>query len=335
MVMELLSRQFAALDTVWRRNLFLQARLKLTALYVIIVVIIVCGFSLFLYASITSNLYDAGDDDFATPAARTHFLEHAVTPIRTTLFFTDLIITVSAAGLSYWLAGRTLRPVQKSLEAQRLFAAQASHELRTPLTVMRNDAEVVLRDAHSPSTELRAVLTSNIEEIERMTQLVENLLVLARSEHSSPSLEQVSLSELIPSTLAKLEPLAVQKSVSLSSSLTDSPVLVGSTQGIERVLINLARNGIEHTPTGGKVRVFAATSGHSAIIQVRDTGEGILAEDLPHIFKRFYKGRSGSGKEGSGLGLAIVKEIVDQHRGSIDITSTEGEGTTVTLTFPV
>jgi two-component system sensor histidine kinase CiaH len=334
MVMEPLSRQFGALAIVWQRNLFLQARLKLTAVYVVIVAIIVCGFSLFLYTSVTTNLYDTSDDDFANATARTHFLEHAVTPIRTTLLFTDIFIIIGAAGLSYLLAGNTLRPVQKSLEAQRLFAAQASHELRTPLTVMRNDAEVILRDAHSSPADLRTTLKSNVEEIEKMTQLVKNLLILARSEHTLPPSERVVLTDLIPNTIAKLEPLAIQKGVSLICSLREAPVIIGSVQGIERVLINLIRNAIEHTPRTGRVEVSSSAAGHRVMIQVRDSGSGVSVEDQPHIFKRFYKGQLGREKNGSGLGLAIVKEIVDQHRGSIDITSSQGNGTLVTLTFP-
>ncbi len=333
--MEHLLKQFEDLVTVFRHNLFLQARLKLTALYVLTVAVIVCGFSLFLFTSITHNLHDAGDDDFANPDSRTHFINHTLEPIQTTLIFTDLFIILSAAGLSYWLAGKTLKPVERSLEAQRLFAANASHELRTPLAVMKNDSEVTLRDKHASSSELRSALTSNIEEIQKMSHLVEDLLVLARSEHAQlPSVTRVNINELQGGVIAKLLPLADRKGLKLISSIEGVVRLRGNKQALERVLVNLIQNSIEHTPIGGVIEVSTKIDRGQVLILVHDTWVGIAAEDLPNIFERFYKGRLGDEKSGSGLGLAIVKEIVTQHEGSISVESVEHKGTDVWLHFP-
>jgi signal transduction histidine kinase len=160
--MEHLYKRFVVWGIAFRRNIFLTARLKLTSLYVLILAIIIGGFSLFLFSSVLQNLKDASEDDFATAASRIHFIEHTQEPIRNTLLLTDGIILLGAAGLSYWLAGRTLKPVQRSLEAQRLFAAQASHELRTPLTVIQSEAEVALRSAHTSPAELREVSMGNL-----------------------------------------------------------------------------------------------------------------------------------------------------------------------------
>ena len=333
--MEHLLKQFEDWGTAFRHNLFLQARLKLTVLYVLTVAVIVCGFSLFLFTSITHNLHDAGDDDFANPDSRTHFINRTLEPIQTTIIFTDLFIILSAAGLSYWLAGRTLKPVERSLEAQRLFAANASHELRTPLAVMKNDSEVTLRDKHASSSELRSALTSNIEEIQKMSRLVEDLLVLARSEHAQlPSVTRVSINELQEEVIAKLLPLADRKGLKLTSSIEGVVRIRGNKQALERVLVNLIQNSIEHTPTDGSIVVSTKIDAGQVSILVHDTGVGIAAEDLPNIFERFYKGRLGNEKNGSGLGLAIVKEIVTQHEGLISVESIEHEGTDVSLRFP-
>jgi signal transduction histidine kinase len=333
--MEHLLKQFEDWGIAFRHNLFLKARLKLMALYVMTVAVIVCAFSLFLFISISHNLSDAGDDDFANSSSRTHFIDNTLAPIRTTLIFTDLSIILSAAALSYWLAGRTLKPVERSLEAQRLFAANASHELRTPLAVMKNDSEVTLRDKHASATELRSALTSNIEEIQKMSRLVEDLLVLARSEHAQlPSISRVNIAELQEEVISKLLPLADRKGVTLTSSVQGVVRVRGNKQALERILVNLIQNSIEHTPIDGRIEVSTKIDAGEVSILVHDTGVGIAAEDLPNIFERFYKGRMGDEKNGSGLGLAIVKEIVIQHEGSISVESIEHKGTDVLLHFP-
>ncbi len=328
-------KPFAASATGLRLSLFLKTRLRLTALYVLIVTVIVGVFSIFLFTSIVKNLRDASEDDFLNPAARMHFIEHTVRPIRTSLLLTDLIIILGTAGLSYWLAGKTLEPVRRSLEAQRLFAAQASHELRTPLAVIRNDAEVTLRNSHATPQQLRSTLESSIEEVQGMTNLVENLLALARSEHTatSPS-TRVALAPLQEEVIGRLRIVAEKKAVTLSSTVQGSPVVTGETQSLERVLVNLLQNSIEHTPEGGTISVRTESKGTHVSLLIKDTGSGIEPRDLPHIFDRFYKGRTHPERKGNGLGLSIVKEIIEQHGGTISAKSTLGIGTEMHITLP-
>jgi two-component system sensor histidine kinase CiaH len=331
-----LLKRFEALGIALRHNLFLQARLKLTALYVVIVAIIVFGFSIFLFSSLERNLRDASEDDFANANSRAHFIEHTVRPIRNTLLFTDVLIILSAAGVSYWLAGKTLKPVQNALEAQRLFATQASHELRTPLAVMRNDSEVTLRNPRATTSDLRETLSSTIEEIEKMSQLVEDLLVLARSENAQVAAHgNVNIADIQRETLLKLEPLTKQKGLVIISETHGKMDIIGNEQELKRVLINILQNSIEHTDEGGEIRLISQEKKGFVQLNIQDTGCGIATHDLPHVFNRFYKGNRSSEKEGTGLGLSIVKEIVTQHEGSIEIDSTEGLGTTVRITFPL
>jgi two-component system sensor histidine kinase CiaH len=326
--MEHLLKPFVVWGIDFRHNIFLAARLKLTVLYVLIVTIIVGGFSIFLFISVIHNLQDTGDDDFANGNARIHFIDRTVEPIRNTI-----VLILAAAGLSYWLAGVTLRPVQRSLEAQRLFAAQASHELRTPLTVIQSEAEVILRNQSAPASELRATLYSTLEETHAMTILIDDLLALARSENAPlQNRTTVSVEELLKKVTEKLMPLAKIKNLKLSYSSSSNMHILGTSQTLERLLTNLIDNSIEHTSKGG-ISISATAIDTNVLLKIVDTGIGIPSAQLPHIFERFYKGNAA--KAGSGLGLSIIKEIVAQYGGSVYVESEISIGTTVFVTLPL
>jgi len=231
------------------------------------------------------------------------------------------------------LAGYTLRPIQRSVEAQKKFSENASHELRTPIAVMKNDAEVLLRNP-SPTKELiHATLRSNIEEMDRMSNMAEDLLLLARSKnHTIPSTAHISLAETAKDIVEKMKPLAEKKDVAVIVSPSEFISIQGNKAGLERMIMNLLQNAIEHTPNGGSITLATSQDKSHAVLTITDTGSGIDEKDLPHIFERFYKGDGGAG---SGLGLSIVKEIVGQHKGSMSIQSVKGEGTKVTLCLPL
>jgi signal transduction histidine kinase len=335
MTRQLPSTPSAGLGTAFRRNLFLTARLKLTALYVLIVAIIVCGFSLFLYQSTLKNFSDASEEDFAGSLSRRHFVEAASVSLQHTLIFSDLTIIALAAALSYLLAGRTLKPVEESHEAQQTFAAQASHELRTPLAIMRNDIEVLLRNRHDLPSEAREIFASNLEEIQKMTVITEDLLALARSEQAQEKkVVPFEIGPMIATVLNKMQPLAAQAHVRLAAESIDKLFIAGDEDSLARAVINVVKNSIEHTPANGVITIKVAQESTFAHIVVEDSGSGIHPEDLPHVFTRFYKGEKRS-SEGTGLGLAIVKEIVEQNGGSVAIESVLGEGTTVNIHLPL
>jgi signal transduction histidine kinase len=327
------SKPSAVSATASRHNVFLTARLRLTALYVLLVSLIVSGFSLFLYRSILNNLLLTSDDDFASIQYHQHFIAHTISLIQNTLILSDIIILVVAAVVIYVLAGRTLQPVQRALEAQRLFAAEASHELRTPLAIMRNDIEVLLRNAQPNAVQMRAILDSNVEEIKKMSGIVEDLLILARSENAvQRSLKPVDIGELAKNVTEKMQPLGAKKGVSVSFAGELHAFIKGNSDALERALVNILQNALEHTDKG-EVTVAIAKNKSSVQVVIRDTGKGIDDEDLPRVFDRFYKGRFSDENSGSGLGLAIVKEIVEQHKGTILLDSTRNKGTSITLSF--
>jgi signal transduction histidine kinase len=245
----------------------------------------------------------------------------------------DSLILIAASFLSYLLAGYTLRPIHKTLAAQKSFVENASHELRTPLAVIKSAAEVLARDPSPTTQATQKTLASIVEEVDRMTDMSQELLFLARSGRSSSS--QVGTFSLAkPAELAEktLNDLAVECGVALRLDIKTSAEINGNQREFERVFFNLIHNALEHTPKGGKVEVILSEDANNACVLIRDTGEGIEPELLPHIFERFYKGvRS----KGTGLGLAIVQDIVSRHQGIIDIESVLGEGTTVSLRFPL
>jgi signal transduction histidine kinase len=311
-----------------KRNVFFKARLKLTALYVLLVAIIVFGFSVFLYQSIGRNLKDSSEEDFAGVELHQHFVQNTLDSVVNDLILADMTILIVSAGLSFFLAGKTLKPVQLSVEAQKAFAANASHELRTPLAVIRNDIEVFLRNTSQTKDLAEATMGSNLEEVKRMSSIVEDLLLLARSDNQAmPGHKEIDLGALVKSSVERMKPLANTKNIQLTDSM-----IKGSQGPLERVILNILQNSIDHTPVGGSIGITVEKTGSDIMVRATDTGSGIAVKDLPHIFTRFYKGDSA---KGTGLGLSIVKEIVDQHNGRISIESLETKGTTVTICFPM
>jgi signal transduction histidine kinase len=285
-----------------------------------------------LYHSLSTNLTDVGEETFSGPEAHQNFLHETLESTEHEIMLIDLIVLLLSAGVGYALAGYTLRPIQKSVEAQRIFSENASHELRTPLAVMKNDAEVLMRNPNPSKDLVHSTLKSNIEEIDRMTHMAEDLLLLARSDnHKLPDLETIDLARVAKEVAKKMGDIAKAKGIKLEASSSGTLNIQGNREGLQRALINIVLNAIDHTPESGKIDVVLKNENREAVIKISDTGTGIDEKDLPHIFERFYKG---VGTSGNGLGLSIVKEIVDYHKGVIVIESTKNTGTTATLRFP-
>ncbi len=324
-------KQFVGLDTASDHNVFLKARLRLTFIYVIIVAVIVIGFSLFLYQSISRNLTDANDEDFSGVESHQHLVSNTLNSVENDLIFADIIILIVSAGLSFMLAGKTLKPIQKSVEAQKAFAANASHELRTPLAVMRNDIEVFMRNQYPTKELIHKTMNSNLEEIKHMSGMVEDLLLLARSDDQLVlEHKDIDFSIVVKNVVERMKALTDSKGIKLTDNTSGQFLVRGNQRQLERVVINILQNSIDHTPSEGSIDIKVEKEGSKIMLKISDTGSGISVKDLPHIFNRFYKGNSA---KGTGLGLSIVKKIIDQHRGHISVESVEGKGTTVTLTF--
>jgi two-component system, OmpR family, sensor kinase len=239
------------------------------------------------------------------------------------------------------LAG-TLNEMLTRLEAafteMRQFTADASHELQTPLTILRGEIEIALRSMRSQE-EYVSVMQSALEEIERISLLVEGLLLLARSDAGVLKMDckPFDLMTLLEDTLGQLGPVARVKSISLAIGEIEPLEVSGDLVQLRRLLFNLVDNAIKYTHPGGTVKVSIGRSDEWAVLTVGDTGVGIPLEEQPKIFQRFYRSpeaRAGA-QGGSGLGLAIVKSIAEAHGGRVELASDPGEGSAFTVLLPL
>ena len=226
-------------------------------------------------------------------------------------------------------------------KSRREFIANVSHELRTPLTSIKGATETVLSDDEMPESFRHKFLGIVINEADRMTRIVKDLLVLSRLDNRrmtwSPS--SFDIHDTLDRMCSALQTEAGLHSHKLTyeSDIKDKALLYGDRERIEQVVANIIGNAIKYTPDGGKISVYLSKNGKKAYdINVKDTGVGIPEEDIERLFERFYrvdKSRSAQAG-GTGLGLSIAKEIIDAHNGEIHVESKEGAGTTVTVTIP-
>ncbi len=232
----------------------------------------------------------------------------------------------------------TLARLERAVGEMKQFTFSISHELRTPLAVLRGEAEVALMQA-STADQYRNVLVSQLEEFEKLTRMINQLLMLARAESGDVQMDHdpVDISAMTQSLAEQLKPVAASKDITLDWNCEPDVTVVGDSGWLERIILNLADNAIKFTPGGGHVNLRVTRDTHNAILEVCDDGNGIHAEALPYIFERFYRADPSRSTrvEGAGLGLSLVKWAVDQHHGSIHVDSAPDKGTRVTVTLPV
>jgi signal transduction histidine kinase len=249
-----------------------------------------------------------------------------------------LIGGVAAFGLSVvggaLYARRALVPIRESLRRQREFAADASHELRTPLAVVRGSVEHLQRHPDSTISQQVETLDDIKAETDHLTQLVESLLLLARADSGAIEIEHQPL-DLADATTAALEPLtglAADKGVTLRLDAQPTPT-AGDGLRLRQLVTILVDNGIRHSPAGGSVTVTVQPGGDRAVLTVSDQGPGIKADDLPHVFERFWRAPDAP-SGGSGLGLSIAHWIVERHGGTIEATSPATGGARFEVRLP-
>jgi two-component system heavy metal sensor histidine kinase CusS len=218
------------------------------------------------------------------------------------------------------------------------FSSDIAHELRTPVNNLRGGIEVALGRPRT-TDEYREVLGSSLEECGRLTRLVEALLFLARAEDPKAQVarEAMDVAAELAAVREVYEPAAAEAGVRLEASAPPGLRAEVNRPLFQRAVGNLVANAVAHTPAGGEVRVSATGDGAGLSVVVADTGRGIAAADLPHVFDRFYRAdpARASGGANLGLGLAIVRRIMDIHGGAAAVESDTDKGTRVTLTFPV
>lgn len=230
---------------------------------------------------------------------------------------------------------------EKNEQNRREFVANVSHELRTPLTNIKSYAETIVSSGEDLPAELRTnFLGVIISEADRMTRIVQDLLTLSRfdSGRLSMNISRFPFAQAVRTVCEAVTLDAQNHGHQLICQIpVDLPRIDGDRERIEQVLMNILSNAIKYTPDGGTIRVEAGHNKETVWIRVTDNGIGIPAKDLPRLFERFYRVDKARSREsgGTGLGLSIAREILNQHKGNIDIQSEFGQGTTVLITLPV
>jgi two-component system, OmpR family, sensor histidine kinase BaeS len=215
---------------------------------------------------------------------------------------------------------------------RQALVADVAHELRTPIAVLQASTEAVIDGVRDPSPE---VITSMHQEVLRLGKRVEDLGTLTSAETAGLHLTRapVDVAEVAGDAATALEQRFVDAEVTLERTLTPS-VINADPARLFQVVSNLLVNGAKFTPAGGAVRLSVAPDEAGAVIEVADNGAGIEADEVDHVFERFWRGRTGAEREGSGIGLAVVAELTRAHGGTVEVESVAGEGSTFRVHLP-
>lgn len=336
--------------------MFKKARLKLTAWYLLIIMVISISFSGIIYQLSALEINHFANSQKIRIQGRLFSTDPNSLPPLVILIDDDLIaesqghllinlivinsiIFVLSGSLSYFLAGRTLSPIQKMLEDQKQFISDASHELKTPITALKTMLEVSLRDPKLDLTESKKVLTDATLATNQLKNLSDSLLELNRltNNDSSFKLESISINALISESVKKIQPQADKKKITIKFNQIKGKINVDS-QKIEELFLILLDNAIKYSPTSSLINFTAIKTQRHLIIKVIDQGIGISQKDLPHVFDRFYRANNARTKDstaGYGLGLSIAQKIVEQHQGSISVQSISQKGSTFKVKLPL
>lgn len=248
-----------------------------------------------------------------------------------------------ALGLSgiggWWLTRQSLQPIERSMLQLKQFTADASHELRNPLTAIKTSVEVMQSHPERLHASDLRKLNAIASATSQMSQLVDDLLWLARTDRETPfsgTYITLPIDELLEEVLDQYLSQAEQKTITLAANLQANTSIQGDALQLKRLFANLIANALQYTPTGGSVMLTSTLEDDWAIIRIADTGIGIAPEHLPFVFDRFWRADQARERRegGSGLGLAIVQAIVQQHQGKISVQSQLGQGSCFQVEFP-
>lgn len=248
-------------------------------------------------------------------------------------------ILVIAGGLGYFLAGRTLLPIQKMVDDQNRFIGDASHELRTPLTSLKTAFEVWLRDKNKTVKDAENIINESVVEVNRLTDLSNSLLYSIKNQSNATQANRgiIQLADVINDSINQFATLAKDKEITITKSVK-SLDFKGDKEQLARLFTILLDNAIKYGKEQGWVKISANKADHSVVISVKDNGQGIETKDLPNIFDRFFRAdhsRTKNSTNGFGLGLSIAKQIVENHHGSIGVRSQLGHGSTFIVKLPI
>lgn len=329
--------------------MFHSAALKLTAWYLAIIMVISLIFSFSLYHVSGDDLgrnvnrqigyfnnFLGPDESQTYGVLRQRQLNEDLRHLKSSLVIFNLLVLIGGGAASYWLARRSLEPIEAALEAQTRFASDASHELRTPLTAIQTENEVALRNKNLTKYQAVGLLKSNLEEVAKLSALSEGLLRLANGNGSISDPKSVSLKEVAAGSIDRYQKAADAKRITLANKLTGLQAL-GDKESLVELLSIFIDNAIKYSDKGTAINLTGSRHGKYVSVSVKDQGQGIKQTDLPRIFDRFYQTDVSRNKQqagGYGLGLAIAKKITEAHHGHIEVKSVVGGGTVFSVFLP-
>ncbi len=254
--------------------------------------------------------------------------------LRNGLLLSYLMLLIIVPAISYMLARRSLKPIQKGFEEQQRFVDDASHELRTPLSVIQGELELALSKKRSLSA-YQAAISTSLDEVHHLIDLTTQLLLMARGSQLAVknSTEIIQVADVVTTCVAKYKKIYSEKHLNIEMTLSNCaidgiPELI--TQAISNVLDNAAKFNIN----GGRILIHVSSTNNKVILTVKDNGKGMSKVYAQKAFKRFWRGDNSRTVKGFGLGLPLVRQIIELHHGGVTLSSTPGKGTTVIITLP-
>ncbi len=342
--------------------MFTNARVKLTAWYLLIITFLSLSFSAVIYESLTreidriSHMHEQriqrrtpNSQFFPDPQSlpRGMMANYLVDPglinetkhrIVISLIIFNSVVLIASGGLGYFLAGKTLSPIEEMLDKQNRFISDASHELKTPLSSLKTTFEVYLRDPKNTKQDANNLIKESIAEVNKLQLLSESLLTLSRYDsNNNPPHELLNISPIIQTVIGNFA-----SSLKLShlkiNFVPQEIYILGDLQSITQLFTIIIDNAIKYSPNPSSIDISFQIHKKYLNITIQDHGIGISSQDLPYVFDRFYQSqqaRTKTSNAGYGLGLSIAKQIVTQHQGTISLDSQESQGTIVTIRLPL
>lgn len=328
--------------------MFQSAIVRLTAGYLIILMSISLLFSITVY-NVASNeinerlqnfqqqFEEPGYNPFAAPnhrlfsQLRNNQYDQAHKNLLLSLTFENIIILLGGGWLSYFLARRTLRDIEVAHETQSRFTSDASHELRTPLTAMKTELEFAMQNPKLSKKDMKEILQSNLEEVNKLSSMSQMLLNLAKMDHAKLDFRVIDIATVARDIIQRYDKNA--KRIRLVAP-KQSVSVRANENSMEQLFTILVDNALKYSPEKSKIDVNFERQGKKVVFSIANTSKTIPADKLPHIFERFYRIDESRSDSGAGLGLALAKEIVTIHKGELEVKSAKNK-TTFRVLLPV
>lgn len=345
-------------------KIFELTRIRLTIWYVIIIMTISAMFSFVIYRGIIGNiqasfknaeirfennggmraakkLFDINGQNVEVSKEELHnlFVEELVEARQNIIFYLlilNIVILILSSLIGFYLAGKTLMPIENIIQEQKRFIADASHELKTPLTSLKTSIEVSIRSGKLPK-DIKKLFQYNLEDVEALNKLIDKLLNLSSLETKTPVFDNVDIKEVIQAAYRRVKHQADKKKIKISIN-TKNYQLYGDHLSLTELFTIFLDNGIKYSQDNGHILVEVASLKNCLLINIKDNGIGISTKYLDNIFDRFYRidsARTHNLNKGYGLGLSMAKKIVENHHGKITVTSELTKGTEFKIKLPL